>query len=90
MNIYVGNIPYNTDENEISSLFEDYGEVLSVRLIKDRETDRFKGFGFVEMEQAGATEAINKLNNYEMEDRKLVVNEARERTERTSSSRRSY
>lgn len=84
MNIYVGNIPYSVDEAAISALFEEYGEVYSVKLISDRETGRLKGFGFVEMEQTGGHKAISELNEYELNDRKLVVNEAREKKERRS------
>ncbi len=82
MNIYIGNLPYSVEESDISALFEQYGEVSSVKLITDRETGRRKGFGFVEMEDDAAQSAIDALNQYELDGRKLVVNEARERTER--------
>jgi RNA recognition motif-containing protein len=85
MNIYVGNIPYGTDEETISNLFAEYGEVHSVKLIKDYDTGKLKGFGFVEMEQTGGNKAIEELNDYELGDRKLVVNEARQRKERRSN-----
>lgn len=86
MNIYVGNLPYNTSEDEISELFEEYGTVHSVKLIKDRETQRLRGFGFVEMEQEGGMQAIEELNDHELDNRKLVVNQAREKT----NNRRRY
>ncbi len=88
MNIYVGNVSYNVDEAEISTLFEEYGEVYSVKLITDRETGRLKGFGFVEMEQTGGRKAIEELNDFDLNGRKLVVNEARERKERPKFNNR--
>ncbi len=88
MNIYVGNMPYSADEAEISALFEEYGEVNSVKLITDRDTGRLKGFGFVEMEDTGGRKAIEELNDFELNDRKLVVNEARERKERSNFNNR--
>ena len=86
MNIYVGNLPYSASEDEISELFEEYGTVHSVKLIKDRETQRLRGFGFVEMEQEGGMQAIEELNDHELDNRKLVVNQAREKT----NNRRRY
>lgn len=77
MNIYVGNLNFNTSIEEISSLFGQYGEVISAKLITDRETGRSKGFGFIEMGDAEATEAINALNDYEFSGRNLRVNEAK-------------
>lgn len=82
MNIYVGNLPYTTEESEITEMFEQYGEVYSVKLIKDFDTGKLKGFGFVEMEQNGGNEAINGLNDKEFGDRKIIVNEAKQRKER--------
>ena len=82
MNIYVGNIPYDTDENALSSLFEEHGEVVSIKLIKDRDTGRPKGFGFIEMDSEGGPKAIDQLNSFEFNGRKLVVNEAKQRNDR--------
>jgi RNA recognition motif-containing protein len=90
MNIYVGNLPYSASEEDITELFEEYGKVHSVKLIKDRETNRLKGFGFVEMEQNGGMQAIEELNDYEYSDRKLVVNQAREKRENNFNNRRRY
>jgi len=87
MNIYVGNLPNNVDESEITKLFEEYGAVHSVKLIKDFETGKLKGFGFVEMEQNGGHKAIAGLNEHELGDRKIVVNEARQRRERGDNRR---
>jgi RNA recognition motif-containing protein len=83
MNIYVGNLPYTVRDNDLLSLFQEYGNVSSAKVIMDRETDRSKGFGFVEMPSADeGTNAINKLNGYEINGRALRVNEARPREDR--------
>ncbi len=79
--IYVGNLPFTATEEEIRELFEQYGSVNSVNLITDRETERPRGFGFVEME-SGADEAIQALDQMELGGRNLSVNEARPRQER--------
>ncbi|MDY6915279.1 MAG: RNA-binding protein [Candidatus Cloacimonadota bacterium] len=78
--LYVGNIPWKTTEEDLTNLFNEYGEVESVRIITDRETGRSRGFGFVEMENAD--EAINNLNETDFMGRTLRVNEARERRDR--------
>tara|TARA_R110002072_G_scaffold534_7_gene4142 strand:- start:46596 stop:46856 length:261 start_codon:yes stop_codon:yes gene_type:complete len=76
--LYVGNLPYSISEEQISTTFESYGAVASVRIITDRDTGRSKGFGFVEMENGDdAMTAIENLNGHEFEGRKLTVNEAR-------------
>jgi RNA recognition motif-containing protein len=80
--IYVGNLPYNITENEVRELFAPHGEVLSVKLISDRETGRSRGFGFVEMDDEAAGAAIAALNETEFGGRTLRVNEARERRPR--------
>ena len=83
--LYVGGLPYATTENELEDLFSEHGTVESVRVITDRMTGRSKGFGFVEMSsQAEAEAAIEKLNNFELEGRTLVVNEAKPREKRGS------
>ena len=83
MQIYVGNMNYRTTEEDINSLFSQYGEVASVKLISDRETGRAKGFGFVTMnDDAAAKEAIEALNEKEFEGRTLRINEAKPREER--------
>lgn len=80
--IYVGNIPFSASEDDLHSLFGQYGEVISVKFIMDRETGRFRGFGFVEMDDAAAKEAVNALNGKEVGGRALKVNEAQEREAR--------
>jgi len=77
--IYVGNINYNATAEDLEPLFAEYGEVLSIKIINDRETGRSKGFGFVEME-SGADTAIEELNGKEFQGRRLRVNEARPRS----------
>ncbi len=88
MNIYVGNLPYSASEDEVKRIFSEFGAVSSAKLIKDRDTGRFKGFGFIEMEDEGGKKAIEALNGSEFKDRSLVVNEAREKTERRDNRKR--
>ncbi|MDR2385125.1 MAG: RNA-binding protein [Tannerella sp.] len=77
MNIYVGNLNYRVRENDLRTLLEQYGTVENVKVIKDRETGRSKGFAFVEMAEEGdAQRAIEELNEKEFEGRSLVVKEA--------------
>ncbi len=75
--IYVGNLPWSATEEEIQGIFQPYGNVLSVKLISDRETGRARGFAFVEMEDPEATAAIEALDNSSFGGRTLRVNEAR-------------
>jgi len=75
--LYVGNLPFNTTEDDLRDLFSQHGQVISVAVIVDRETGRSRGFGFVEMEDGGA--AISALDGQEFGGRALRVNEARER-----------
>jgi RNA recognition motif-containing protein len=78
--LYVGNLSFNSTEDEIKTLFAQFGEVTNVTIIKDRDTARSRGFGFVEME--GADAAVTQLNGKEFGGRTLTVNEAREREDR--------
>ncbi|TWT38611.1 RNA recognition motif domain-containing protein [Blastopirellula retiformator] len=81
--LYVGNLPYSYGSSELENLFGQYGQVASASVINDRETGRSRGFGFVEMASDGdAVAATEALNGFDVDGRKLVVNEARER-ERT-------
>lgn len=83
MNIYVGNLPYKITENDLRELFGAYGEVSSVSMIKDKMTGQSKGFGFVDMPNAGeATAAINGLNEQAVQGRNIKVNEAKPREDR--------
>jgi len=80
MNIYVGNLSYDTTEESLREAFERYGRVESARLIKDRYTNRSRGFGFVEMpDDAEAQAAIDGLNESDLDGRTLTVNKARPR-----------
>ena len=82
-NIYVGNLAFNANEEEVRSLFEPYGQVDRVQLITDRDTGQPRGFGFVEMpDDAQAEAAINALNGAAAFGRTLSVNEARPRADR--------
>jgi len=80
--VFVGNLPFSATEDQLRELFAAHGEVSSVEIVKDKFTERSRGFGFVEMAtDEGATAAIAALNQHEMEGRPLTVNEARPRTE---------
>jgi len=82
MNIYVGNLSYEVTEEDLKQAFEAFGEVESAKIIKDKYTDRSKGFGFVEMpDNAGAQSAIDDLNDTELKGRSLKVNKARPRSD---------
>ena len=83
MQIYVGNMSYNTSEDNLRELFGQYGEVSSVKIITDRETGRAKGFGFITMDtDSEAKEAIEALHQKEYDGRTLTINEAKPREER--------
>ncbi|MBN2872832.1 MAG: RNA-binding protein [Halothiobacillaceae bacterium] len=80
MNIYVGNLPYSQEDQDLQTAFEAFGEVKSAKVIKDMATGRSKGFGFVEMvDKDAGMQAIEALNDTEMDGRNLRVNEARPR-----------
>lgn len=82
MNIYVGNLSFKIEEEELKEIFEEYGEVTSVKIITDKFSGRSKGFGFVEMsDDEQAKKTIEELNNSEVDGRNIVVNQAREKTE---------
>jgi len=81
-NIYVGNLSYDTQEEGLESAFSSFGAVRRVSVIRDRETDRPRGFAFVEMEDDGeGSAAIEGMNGKELDGRTLTVNEARPRTD---------
>jgi len=78
MNIYVGNLSYRLKEQDLQEVFEEFGEVASVKIITDKFSGRSKGFGFVEMSNdSEAQEAIKNLNGKDIDSREMVVNEAR-------------
>ena len=79
--LYVGNLPYRANEGVVRSLFEEQGKVFNVRLLKDKNTGKRRGFGFVEMAQADADHAIDNLNDSEFQQRTLKVREAKQKQE---------
>jgi RNA recognition motif-containing protein len=101
MDIYVGNLHYKVDEDVLKEIFEEYGEVSSVKIVTDNVTRKSKGFGFVTMnDENSAKQAIEELNEGELMGRKIIVNQARPKTENTrggggggrsfNNNRRSY
>jgi RNA recognition motif-containing protein len=83
MNIYVGNLSYDTDDASLRAAFEAHGEVTSARVITDRDTGRSRGFGFVEMPSTDeANAAMQALDGAELDGRTLKVNQARPRSDR--------
>ena len=82
MNIYCANLPYRSRDEDLAEIFSEYGEVVSAKIILDRETNRSRGFGFVEMSSdEDAKKAIEGLNGKEFDGRSLVVHEARPRAQ---------
>ena len=82
MNIYVGNLSWSMTDEDLNSLFSQYGSVTSAKILKDKMNGRSKGFGFVEMDDAEAAKtAIASLNENEIQGRKLIVNESQPRQE---------
>lgn len=77
--LYVGNLPFDASRDDVRAAFEAFGTVYEVSLIEDRNTGRPRGFGFVEMDEAGATAAIEGLNDKDFGGRNIQVNEAREK-----------
>ena len=83
MNIYVGNLSYDTDNASLQTAFSEFGQVEDARVIEDRQTGRSRGFGFVEMaDSSEAQAAIAKLNGTDLDGRTITVNEARPREDR--------
>jgi RNA recognition motif-containing protein len=82
MSMYVGNLPFSADETSLQSLFAPFGEVISARVMADRDTGRSRGFGFVEMASGDAQKAISALDGTEFEGRKLRINESEKRAKR--------
>src|SRR5580692_8267269 len=82
--LYVGNLPFDTSEDQLHELFSAHGQIVSAKLITDMETGRSRGFGFVEMSSEDeAKAAIEKMNKAKVGDRELTVNEARPRPEKS-------
>lgn len=88
MNIYVSNLSFNIQDEDLKGFFEEYGEVSSAKVITDKLTQRSRGFGFVEMaDDAGAAKAIAELNGSSADGRTLRVTEARPKEERPAQKR---
>lgn len=86
--IYVGNLPYTTDNEQLAQIFSAFGEVVETSVVMDRESGRSKGFGFVQMsDDAAARSAITSLDGTMLDNRTIRVNEAQPRPERSSGFR---
>lgn len=79
--LFVGSLPWSVNDQKLKETFEKHGTVLSAKIVTDRDTNRSRGFGFVEMESSSdASDAIKALNDSEIDGRNIVVNEAKSRT----------
>lgn len=87
MKIFVGNLSFNTTENDLTNLFNQVGPVESVSIITDRDTGRSKGFGFVAMSDEDASKAISQLSATELDGRRLTINEAKPLVKRDFADR---
>ena len=88
--MYVGNLPYNASEGDLRELFSEYGEIESLKIMKDQFTDRSKGFGFIEMaNEEDAKKAIAALNGKDFKGKSLTVAEARPQQKRQGFTKRS-
>jgi RNA recognition motif-containing protein len=83
--LFVGNLPYNIRSAELKELFAPFGNVIDAHVVLERGTNKSKGFGFVELEDADADAAIQALNNSEIAGRKIAVNEAKPKEDRPSN-----
>jgi RNA recognition motif-containing protein len=91
MNIYVGNLPFSITEDKLKEAFTEYGTVVSVKIIIDKQSGKSRGFGFVEMaNDSEAQKAIEQANGKELEGRNLKVNEAKRREEKGNSYSNNY
>jgi RNA recognition motif-containing protein len=88
MNIYISNLSYGIDDADLKELFADYGEIISAKVIMDRETGRSRGFGFVELaDDTLGQKAIDELNQAEYDGKVINVNVAKPRTDRPAGNR---
>lgn len=91
MNIYVSNLSFNVQDEDLKDYFQDYGEVTSAKVITDKFTNRSRGFGFVEMsDEAAAQKAIKELNGAMVDGRSMSVTVAKPREERSNNNKRSF
>lgn len=79
--LYVGNLPWSTTDDALIEAFREYGDVVSSRIITDRETGRSRGFGFVEVEEQDAEKMVSAMNGSDFGGRQIVVNEAKPKEE---------
>lgn len=86
--LYVGNLSYAATETQVREMFEEYGSIQSLAWITDRDTGRFRGFAFIEMEDSSANAAMNALNGQLVDGREMRVNEARPKTDSRSGGGR--
>ncbi len=82
MNLFVRNLPFTAKEKELQKLFEEFGKVDSCKIIRDRDSKKSKGYGFVEMEEDEAKQAIKNLNDFDFMGRKISVSQARDKGDR--------
>ncbi len=87
MKLFVGNLSFQTTEDELRQAFEQYGEVVSAKIINDRETGRSRGFGFVEMDDEGGRAAIDQVNGKQIGGRDIRVNEAHDKPRASRGAR---
>ena len=91
MNIFIAGLSYSINDNDLKDLFSEYGEIASAKVIMDKQTNRSKGYGFVEIEEeAAGQKAIDELNGAEYDGRTISVSVARPRTEGGDRPRRSF
>jgi len=91
MNIYIGQLPYNVNEDELKEMFAEFGEIASLSLIKDRFSGQSKGFGFVDMpNNSEADKAIKALNKSMLKGREIKVNQAEQRKQKSPFRRNRY
>lgn len=91
MNIFVANLSFRVENDDLKKLFEEYGEVASAKVITDKFSGRSRGFGFVEMnDEAEGNKAIEELNGVELDGKVIAVSVARPREERPQGERRSF
>ena len=84
--LYVGNLTWQATEQELTTAFEAHGQVISARIVTERETGRSRGFGFVEVEDADAGKMVKAMNGFSLGGRTLIVNEARSKSSRPEQS----
>lgn len=91
MKIYVGQLPYNVSEEELRTMFAEYGEIASINLITDRFSGRSKGFGFIDMpNNSEADKAIKALNKSTLNGREIKVNQSEEKRKKKTFRKRRY